>query len=163
MQEFFELLTTGPMLDQPLGGWDVLLSLVMASILPIPITLLYIKLHKKHGYHQAFVQSLILISIAVAAVMLVIGNNLARAFGLVGAVAIIRFRTKMKDPEDTTFLFICITLGMACGLQLYMIGLIEAIFMSIIILILGIIDFGKVKSGGKLEVTPNDSELTEQD
>jgi hypothetical protein len=145
MQEFLSLLKNSPIPNQPANLLTVLLSLVVATILPIPIALLYMKTHKDETYTQSFVQSLILISIVVAAVMLVIGNNIARAFGLIGAVAIIRFRTKVKDPRDTTFLFLCITLGMACGLGLYYISIITTIFISCIMILLWKLNFGKKK------------------
>lgn len=129
-----------------MNALTILLSLFVATILPIPIALIYMRIRREESYTQSFVQSLILISIVVAAVMLVIGNNIARAFGLIGAVAIIRFRTRVKDPRDTTFLFLCITIGMACGLGLYYISIISTIFICIIILLLWKLNFGKTKN-----------------
>lgn len=145
MQEFLNLLKSGQVPDQPMNTLIILLSLLSATILPLPIALIYMKTHRKEVYTQSFVQTLILISIVVASVMLIIGNNIARAFGLIGAVAIIRFRTKVKDPRDTTFLFLCIAIGMACGLGLYYISIITTIFISCVLLILWKIDFGKNK------------------
>jgi len=145
MQEFLDLLKSGPALNEPATALNILLSLLGAVILTLPIALIYMKTRQNEGYQQSFVQTLILIAITVAAVMLIIGNNIARAFGLIGAVAIIRFRTKVKDPKDTTFLFLCIAIGMACGLRLYYIGIITTVFISCILLLLWKIDFGKSK------------------
>jgi uncharacterized membrane protein YhiD involved in acid resistance len=148
MQEFLNLIKGSPVSNQPVNVLTILLSLAAATILPIPIAVIYMKSHKDESYTQSFVQSLILISIVVAAVMLVIGNNIARAFGLIGAVAIIRFRTKVKDPRDTTFLFLCITIGMACGLGLFYISIITTIFICCILVLLWKLNFGKTKRPG---------------
>ena len=145
MQEFLDLLNSGQALNEPATAMNILLSLFSAVVLTLPIALIYMKTRQKEGYQQSLVQTFILIAITVASVMLLIGNNIARAFGLIGAVTIIRFRTKVKDPKDTTFLFLCIAIGMSCGLRLYYIGIITTIFISCIQLLLWKIDFGKSK------------------
>lgn len=143
MQDFIDLLKDGQILSRPPSLTTILFSLCGAVVLSLPIALIYMKTRSREGYTQSFVQALILISITVATVMLIIGNNIARAFGLIGAVAIIRFRTKVKDPKDTTFLFLCIAIGMACGLRLYYIGILATAFISGILLSLWKINFGK--------------------
>jgi len=143
MDKLFDLLKSSPELNEPTSMMTILLSLFAATLLVFPVALVYMKTRKKEGYAQSFVHAIIFISPIVAAVMLIIGNNLARAFGLVGAVSIIRFRTKMKDPKDTTFIFLCIAIGMACGLRLYYIGLITAVFVSCLTLFLWKIGLGK--------------------
>ena len=52
--------------------------------------------------------------------MVIIGSEIARAFALVGAMSIIRFRNPVKDPRDVAFLFVTIAIGMACGVGFYM-------------------------------------------
>ena len=69
-------------------------------------------------------------------VIMVIGNNLARAFGLVGSMAIIRFRLAIKDTQDIVFIFFTLAVGMAAGVGLYMIAISGTIFIGIIILLL---------------------------
>jgi hypothetical protein len=59
--------------------------------------------------------TLVLLSLLIAVVTLVIGNNVARAFGLVGALSIVRFRTVVEDTGDTAFVIFAVTLGMAVG------------------------------------------------
>ena len=53
-------------------------------------------------------------------ITLLIGSNIARAFGLVGALSLIRFRTAVKEPLDTIYLFWCLAVGMACGTGFYL-------------------------------------------
>ena len=73
----------------------------------------------------------------IAAVMvMVIGNNLARAFGLVGAMSIIRFRTAVKETQDIVFIFFGLCVGMAAGIGYYKIAFTGTIFIGIILFIL---------------------------
>ena len=69
-----------------------------------------------------------------AIVILVIGNNLARAFGLVGAMSIIRFRTAVKDVQDIVFIFFSLAIGMAAGIGLHMIAFMGTIGIGIVML-----------------------------
>jgi uncharacterized membrane protein YhiD involved in acid resistance len=81
-------------------------------------------------------QSQGLIAVAGAMMVLVIGDNLARAFGLVGLGAFIRFRSGVKDPRDAATLFVMIGIGMACGLGLLRIALLAAAFTAVILFLL---------------------------
>ena len=67
---------------------------------------------------------------------MVIGNNLARAFGLVGSMSIIRFRMAIKDTQDIVFIFFVLAVGMAAGVGLYMIAIAGTIFIGVVILLL---------------------------
>ena len=69
-------------------------------------------------------------------VILVIGNNLARAFGLVGAMSIIRFRTAVRDVQDIIFIFFALTVGMAAGVGLVSVAIIATIVIGLVIIIL---------------------------
>jgi uncharacterized membrane protein YhiD involved in acid resistance len=81
-------------------------------------------------------QSQGLIAIAGAMMVLVIGDNLARAFGLVGLGAFIRFRSGIKDPRDAATLFVLIGIGMACGLGLLKIAALAAAFIVVVLVLL---------------------------
>ena len=70
------------------------------------------------AYARAYVGSLISLAMITAVVIMVIENNLARAFGLVGAMSIIRFRTAVKDVQDIVYIFFSLTVGMAAGVGL---------------------------------------------
>lgn len=81
---------------------------------------------------KTFIGSLITLTMITAIVILVIGNNLARAFGLVGAMSIIRFRTAVKDVQDIVFIFFSLAIGMAAGIGLSMIALTGTIAVGIV-------------------------------
>jgi hypothetical protein len=65
------------------------------------------------------IQTQIMLAIVGAVVMLIVGSSLARAFGIVGVASLIRYRTKIDDPKDAVVMLACLTVGLACGVQLY--------------------------------------------
>ena len=77
-------------------------------------------------------------------VIMIIGNNLARAFALVGALSIIRFRTVVKDTKDTAFIFWSLAVGMASGTSSYFLAVSGTIIISIIALILNYTNYGSI-------------------
>jgi uncharacterized membrane protein YhiD involved in acid resistance len=73
---------------------------------------------------------------------MVIGSSLARAFALVGALSIIRFRTVVKDTKDTAFVFAALAVGMSAGTSNYFLGIVAALFISGMAIVLHRINFG---------------------
>ena len=82
--------------------------------------------------------------ITVSAVMMVIGSNLARAFALVGALTIVRFRTVVKDTKDTAFIFFALTEGIASGTGNYMLTVFSTVFIGAVAMILSKTNFGSI-------------------
>ena len=121
---------------------NVLLSLLLAFILGQVIAWVYYYTHSGLSYSRSYVQSLVLVTIVVAMVMAVIGDNIIRAFGLMGALAIIRFRNVVKDTRDIVFIFCSLVVGMAAGSQRYAIAVGGTIVISLIALYLYLTDFG---------------------
>ena len=120
----------------------VILVLVLSFILGLAIAIVYQKTFKSLSYSSSFILALILLPLITSLVLLTIGSNLARAFGLVGTLAIIRFRTPVKDPKDMVFIFLTLATGIIVGTQNYHIAIIGVIFILIIILIFDKINFG---------------------
>ena len=85
---------------------NIIINLITSLILGLLISYVYRLTHKGISYSQSFMLTIVFVSIIVAMVMMVIGNNIARAFALVGALSIIRFRTVIKDTKDTAYIFI---------------------------------------------------------
>jgi hypothetical protein len=96
---------------------NVLVSLLVAFVLGQLVAWVYAATHSGLSYSRSFVQSLILIAVAVALVMAVIGNSIITAFGLLGALALVRFRNVIKDTRDVAFVFCALVIGMAAGAQ----------------------------------------------
>jgi len=115
---------------------EVTLNLLMAFVCGLIISLIYRWSYKGPNYSSSFVQSMVLLSMITALVIMVIGNNLARAFGLVGAMSIIRFRTAVKDTQDIVFIFFALAVGMAAGVGLRLATFFGTLFIGGILLFL---------------------------
>ncbi len=142
MDQFWEILDGGRLLAPTFTAENVLLSLVLAFVLGQVLAWVYYFTHSGLSYSKAFVQSLVLVTVVVAMVMAVIGNNIITAFGLMGALAIIRFRNVLKDTRDIVFIFCALVVGMAAGTQRYAIAIAGTIFLSLIAVYLYLVSFG---------------------
>jgi uncharacterized membrane protein YhiD involved in acid resistance len=120
----------------------IIIVLVIATILGFAVSITYRKTFQGASFSSFFSFSLVLLSVITAVVMLVVGSDLARAFGLVGALSIIRFRTAIKNPKDIVFIFLSLILGMAVGTQNYHIAILSALFIIILIHIMDRINYG---------------------
>jgi len=109
------------------------------------ISLLYRWTYRGPNYSIKFTNSIPPLSMITAVVIMVIGNNLARAFGLVGALSIIRFRTAIKDIQDIVFIFFSLAVGMAAGVGLHPVAITGTIFIGASILILSKIHYASPK------------------
>ncbi len=109
------------------------------------ISLFYKWTYHGSGYSNRFIHSLIIMTMITSIVILVVGNNLARAFGLVGAMSIIRFRTAIKDTRDIVFIFLSLTIGLAVGVSLFKVAIISTIFIGLVQFILFKLEFGHSK------------------
>ncbi len=115
--------------------WDVLANLLVALLCGIIIAMVYRYTYRGLNYSATFTISIILLTMVTALVIMVIGNNLARAFGMVGAMSIIRFRTAVKDASDIMFIFFALSIGLAAGVKLYSIAIIGTLFVSLVYII----------------------------
>jgi uncharacterized membrane protein YhiD involved in acid resistance len=114
---------------------DILLSMGASAFLSLILSWTYTKTHSGPNFSRTFLISLFVMSVATSVVMLIIGSNIARAFSLVGALSIIRFRTAVKDPRDTAFLFAGIVAGMGCGTGFYLPALLLTLFLCVCLLL----------------------------
>lgn len=126
----------------PVNVFDVFSNLLVALVCGIIIALVYRFIYKGPSYSVTYVNSLVLLTLITSIVILVIGNNLARAFGLVGAMSIIRFRTAVRDVQDIVFIFFALSIGMAAGVGLHVIAIAGTITIGIITIILVTFNFG---------------------
>lgn len=119
-----------------LGSGQVFLHLAVALLCGLLIALFYRWTCQRSDYPTTFVNSLVALSMITTVVITVIGNNLARAFGLVGALSIIRFRLAVKDIQDIVFIFFALAMGMAAGVGLLLTAVGGTVFIGIIIVLL---------------------------
>ena len=112
---------------------EALANLVVALFCGVIVAILYKATYKGISYSSGYVISIIMLTLITALVIMVIGNNLARAFGLVGAMSIIRFRTAVKDTQDIMFIFFALALGLACGSGAFAIAITGTLFIGTVI------------------------------
>lgn len=113
----------------------VLIVLLVAFLVSLIIFITYKNTYSGVMYNPRFNVSLIMITMITTMVMVVIGSNISVSLGMVGALSIIRFRTAVKDPRDTAFIFWCVVSGLACGTQNYTIVLAGSIIICLILFI----------------------------
>lgn len=123
---------------------EVILNLTVAAISGFWLTYCYQRNHKGLSYSQSFVHTILLTSIIMSLVVMTIGSSLTRAFALVGAMSIIRYRTVLKDTKDLTFVFAALVLGMGAGTGNYILVLIGSLFIGILTFILTRSNYGAI-------------------
>ncbi len=123
---------------------EIILNLILSFFLGLLISFVYKTTHKGMSYSQSFMITNIFICLIVCMVIMIIGNNLARAFALVGALSIIRFRTVIKDTKDIAYIFWSLAGGMACGTGSYFIAVVGSIIITIVAYILFRTNYGSI-------------------
>lgn len=126
----------------PPSAQQIVLGFLLAFVQGQLVAWIYMYTHSGMSYSRAFVQSIILITLIVCMAMMVIGNNIAVAVGLIGALAVIRFRNILKDTRDTSFIFLALITGMACGTGNFLYSLIGTGVIASVLLYLHITAFG---------------------
>ena len=106
---------------------DVVLSIIFSFLLAMVIAYVYKITYRGVSYTQSYVHTLVMMSMVVAVIMLVIGSNIARAFSLVGALSIIRFRNAVKDTRDVGYIFFAMAIGMAAGTRFFLVAVIATL------------------------------------
>jgi hypothetical protein len=126
-------------------------SLFLSFVFTLPLGWVYTMTKDEDEYDVSLVQTLVVLSMAVTGVMIVIGNELARAFSLAGVVAAVRFRNTLDDAKDTVYIFIAIAIGMACGGRAYAIATWLSMIMTATMYVLWRSRFGEklMRSGGR--------------
>ena len=115
---------------------DLLLRVGVSVVIGLAIFVSYWISHAGTIYSQKFNINLITLTILTATVMTVIGNNIALSLGMVGALSIVRFRTAIKDPRDTTYIFWAIICGICCGVGMFLAAAIGSVAVFVVLLIL---------------------------
>ena len=119
------------------------LTLLGILALLLPVTWVYMSIRRSKGHDQAFVQTLIILPIVVAAIVMVVRNSVALAFSLAGVVAAVRFRTTLNDSRDVVFIFVAIAIGFAAGVQVNTLAVVLSIVFNFVLLLTWRYDFGR--------------------
>lgn len=113
-----------------------LFILAGALLLGLLISRAYIATHKEEGYSSSFTTTLVMLPAIISIIILLIGDNVARAFSLAGAFSLIRFRSAPGDPKDIAYVFFTMAVGLACGLGHVEYGVLFAVILSAVMLVL---------------------------
>lgn len=106
---------------------QVFLCLLMAFVLGKLIALVYERTHFGLSFSRSFAQALVLGAVVASTLMLAIGDNLARGLGILGTMALVRFRTNVPDSRDMIFVFAALAAGVATGVRSYHVAVLGAL------------------------------------
>lgn len=118
---------------------DVLINFAAAAVIACLIYISYRVSHSGPVYSERFNVSIVMLTLVTTLVMNVIGNNIALSLGMVGALSIVRFRTAIKDPRDTAYIFWGIAVGICCGVSDYLIAGIGSTLIFVFLILFGFI------------------------
>jgi uncharacterized membrane protein YhiD involved in acid resistance len=121
-------------------------ALLTAFVLCHIIALVYVWSHQGLSYSNTFVQTLVMSGIVTTTMMLAIGSNIVWGIGVVGALALVRFRTNVRDPRDIIFVFAALVAGVAAGTRAYALALLGTVAFCLVAMYLSRIPFGVRRS-----------------
>jgi len=119
------------------------LILIGTMLLMMPVSWVYMSARHVPGHSQAVVQTLIILPLVVAGIVLIVRDSLALAFSLAGVVAAVRFRTNLRDTRDVVYIFLAIAVGFAAGVQTLAVGAVLTIVFNFVMLWTWRTDYGR--------------------
>jgi uncharacterized membrane protein YhiD involved in acid resistance len=115
---------------------DLFMALGLGFLIGIVIAIVYRKTYRGVLYSPSFTMTLIMLTLITTPVVMCIKNDIALSMGMVGALSIVRFRTAIKDPLDTAYMFWALTMGILLGAGLYLIAVIVVLCISVLLFVL---------------------------
>jgi hypothetical protein len=127
-----------------LAGSVLWLSIAIAGafLTILPVSWLYMAIRKRSDYDQSLVETILLLPIAVACLVILVHDSLAMAFSLAGIVAVVRFRNTLKSTGDALYVMVAIGIGLSAGLGAIEVGIILSLAFNYCNLVLWITDYG---------------------
>ncbi|HEY9061453.1 MAG TPA: DUF4956 domain-containing protein [Pseudobacteroides sp.] len=146
LDEIFDVANVATKLD--LG--NSILTVFAAFLLGIIISFTFMKTNKKGTAPQGFSLTLVMVPSIIAIIILLVGSNIARAFSLSGAFAIIRFRSTAGDPKDISYVLFAMAAGLACGVGLLGYAVLFTVLLCLFMAVLNMTNFGVSKVASKM-------------
>ncbi|MDR3294262.1 MAG: DUF4956 domain-containing protein [Clostridiales Family XIII bacterium] len=128
----------------------LLAALGSALVMGLVISFVYMKTHKTKSPSQSFALTFVLLPAVVAIIILLVGNNVARAFSLAGAFSIIRFRSAPGDPKDITYVLFSMAVGLAAGMGYVLYAAIVGLVLCAVMVLLELFKYGRPKGIEKI-------------
>lgn len=120
---------------------DLFIALGLAFVTGIIIAIVYRKTYRGVLYSPSFTLTLVMLTLITTPVVMCIKSDIALSMGMVGALSIVRFRTAVKDPLDTAYMFWALTMGILLGAGLHLIALIVVLCISVLMFVLTFVKF----------------------
>ena len=124
-----------------LTPWKIVLGLVMGCLVGLIIAFVYKRCYRGVLYSPTFSMTLMMLTLITTPVVMCIKSDIALSMGMVGALSIVRFRTAVKDPMDTAYMFWALTMGILLGAELYVHALAVVLGISIILMVMTFVRF----------------------
>ncbi len=124
---------------------SAIICLLVSAGLGTMFALFYWFTKKEVGADNSFLSSIILLPIIVAVIIMLVSNDIVKAFSLGGVFVLVRFRTRIRSARDATFLFAAIGVGFACGLDYYIFACLITVFILIVMAIIHIFKLDRPK------------------
>ena len=128
-------------LTQSISFGTVLFTLITTFVLGLFIYFIYKRCFMGVVFQKSFGVSLVMLSMVTGVVIMTISSNLMLSLGMVGALSIVRFRTAVKDPMDTIFMFWAIAAGIIAGAQLYLVAIIACAGIGLLMVVISMFKF----------------------
>lgn len=132
-------------------------AILLAFVLSLFIVFIYRITYSGVNYSRNFTACLMMLSMVTALVILVITSNVVLSLGMVGALSIVRFRTAVKEPTDTAFMFWAIATGIICGAGYVTIAILTTLLLGLLFVIVHTVG-GKQKYGSYMIVARYDAD-----
>lgn len=142
MQNFITNLTSG-FVNREVTTADMLAVLLVVAVISAYQFVIYRFVSKRSFYSKSFNIAMSIIPFFVATIIMTLQTNMVITLGTIGALAILRFRTAVKDPMDMIYLFWSVHTGIVCGAGLYKLAVITSIIVTLFILAAEVIPLGK--------------------
>jgi hypothetical protein len=120
---------------------NIILSLIVSFIISLFIIYIYKKTYTGVIYSKTYALCMVLLAMVTSLIIRTISSNLALSLGMVGALSIIRFRTAVKEPVDTSFMFWAITAGIMSGAGLYIVAIIASLALGLLYFVCYLLGF----------------------
>lgn len=118
---------------------QIIINFAIALVIGFLIFISYRTSHTRVAYSGRFNVSLLMLTLITTLIMSVIGNNIALSLGMVGALSIVRFRTAVKSPRDTAYIFWCISIGICCGVAEYRVAIAGSVIIFALLVVMGLV------------------------
>lgn len=139
----FESIFGNHILDRPLSAKQTILCITVGLLLGLVISMVYLLVNTKKNLSSNLALSLIILPAIMTVIIILVGNNIARAFSMAGVFTLIRFRSVPGDSKDITFIFLTVAAGLSAGLGYLTLAAVITVFLSGVILIFSKIGYGK--------------------